>query len=181
LDVLIVDATKPVLFRDADLVFVTPDAVLGVMEVKSRARPSLIREAAEKLGQDMLLIRRHPNTRAFAGVFAFDEDGGETSSYLDAVVGPAQRAEEHIDFVCVGDSRFIRYWELDPERQPTRLLEAWHSYHLAGLARGYFIHNVVDSVSPEAVFRNNEVWFPREGKEPYRDGVRRANWAKGEC
>src|SRR5690348_10543597 len=35
LDVLIFKSSKPVLFRDADLVFVTPDSVVGVVEVKS--------------------------------------------------------------------------------------------------------------------------------------------------
>ena len=38
IDVLIVDARKPTLFRDGDLLIVTPDAVLGVIEVKTRLR-----------------------------------------------------------------------------------------------------------------------------------------------
>ena len=40
LDVLIRHASKPVLFRDGDLVLVTPDAVLGIIEVKSRLTPT---------------------------------------------------------------------------------------------------------------------------------------------
>src|SRR3990172_8423163 len=43
LDVLIYDSSKPVLFRDGDLAFVTPDAVVGVIEVKARATPTLLR------------------------------------------------------------------------------------------------------------------------------------------
>src|ERR1700746_1972099 len=35
LDIFIYDAASPVLFADADLVFVTPDAVIGVIEVKT--------------------------------------------------------------------------------------------------------------------------------------------------
>lgn len=75
LDVLVHDASKPLLFRDGDLVFVTPDAVLGVIEVKSRVTLSLFRESAQKLASDINLIRLHPNTRAFAALFAFDDDG----------------------------------------------------------------------------------------------------------
>ena len=36
LDVLVYERSAPVLFRDGDLVFVTPDAVLGIIEVKSK-------------------------------------------------------------------------------------------------------------------------------------------------
>src|SRR6058998_3443160 len=67
IDVLIVDSGKPVLFRDGDLVFVTPDAVLGVIEVKSRATPPIVGEVAAKLAETMLVVRLHPNTRAFGG------------------------------------------------------------------------------------------------------------------
>jgi hypothetical protein len=176
LDVLIVDAGKPVLFRDGDLVFVTPDAVVGVIEVKSRATPGIVAEAAEKLAADMLLVRLHPNTRAFAGLFAFEDGGGDSIAYLDAVGRPAIRWENRLDYVCVGRSRFIRYWQFNPENEK-RLYEGWHSYELPGLAPGYFIHNVIDSVSPESVFSNNEVWFPSGGKEPFRDGALKGAWA----
>ncbi len=35
IDILLYDNTKPVLYRDGDLVFVTPDAVRGIIEVKA--------------------------------------------------------------------------------------------------------------------------------------------------
>ena len=54
IDVLIFDADKPVLFKDGDLVFVTPDSVLGVLEIKTQATPSVVGKAAKKLADDML-------------------------------------------------------------------------------------------------------------------------------
>lgn len=179
LDVLITDASKPALFKDGDLAFVTPDAVLGVIEVKSRATPAILAEAAQKLATDMLLIRVHPNIRAFAEFFAFDDGGGRPDAYLRPLVQAAERWESRVDYACIGDGRFIRYWELNPEK-PKRFLHAWHSYRLPGLAPGYFVHNVVDSISPEAMFRNNEVWFPRTGKEPFRDGMLHAAWSQAD-
>lgn len=53
IDVLVFDSAKPVLFRDADLAFVTPDAVLGAIEVKSRTTAGTVATAAEKLATDM--------------------------------------------------------------------------------------------------------------------------------
>jgi hypothetical protein len=46
LDILICDSSKPVLFRDGDLVFVAPDAVLGVIEVKSKLTVTQFARAA---------------------------------------------------------------------------------------------------------------------------------------
>ncbi len=175
IDVLITDSSKPVLFRDGELVFVTPDTVLGVIEVKSVARPSIVAAAADKLAQTMLLVRLHPNIRAFAGIFAFDEEHGGPQAYLDAVAEASPRWENRVDFVSLGQARFIRYWPLNPD-EPKRVYEGWNSYLLDGLAPGYFVHNVVDAVSPESVLTNNDVWFPRQGKEPYRDGARPGVW-----
>ncbi len=175
IDVLIVDSGKPVLFRDGHLTFVTPDAVLGVIEVKSTATPAIVKGVAAKLVETMLLVRLHPNTRAFAGLFAFEEHNGNPRSYLSALADAAPRCENRLDFVCLGSSRFLRYWEFNPEN-PKRLYEGWNSYRLDGLAPGYFVHNVIDAISPESVLRNNDVWFPRGGKEPYRDAAQPGRW-----
>ena len=82
LDVLIHDGTKPVIFRDGDLAFVTPDAVLVIIEVKSRVTPTIFGQAASKVASDIGLVRLHANTRAFAAVFAFDAEPGLAENYL---------------------------------------------------------------------------------------------------
>ena len=178
LDVLIHDASKPVLFRDGDLVFVTPDAVLAIIEVKSRVTPTLFGDAVKKLASNIDLVRLHPNTRAVAALFAFDAEGTNSESYLEEVVGAARTWNERLDFAAIGPARFLKYWHLDPETQ-REMYQCWHSYQLPGrLAPGYFVHNVVDAVSPGSVFRNNEVWFPTTGKEPYRDALAKAAWTE---
>jgi len=178
LDVLIFKSSKPVLFRDGDLAFVTPDAVVGIVEVKSSVTPKSFSEAAKKLASDIQLVRKHPNFRAFAALFAFKENSGDSSAYLQALADSASSANECLDFASIGDSRFIRYWELTPEDE-RRMYERWHSYNLPRMAPGYFVHNVIDAVSSESVFSNKEVWFPSGGKEPYLDDKIKAVWARG--
>jgi hypothetical protein len=175
LDILIYDSSKPVVFRDGDLAIVTPDAVLGVIEVKASGSPSKLRAAAEKLATDMDLIRKHPNSHAFAGFIAFDDAGGSTQAYLRAVRDTAERWNNRLDFASIGRSRFIRYWHFDPYNSH-QVYEGWHSYALPDTAPGYFIHNVVDAISPQSVFSNREVWFPADSKEVYVDGERRGRW-----
>lgn len=175
-DVLIYDGSKPVLFKDGDLVFVTPDCVLGIIEVKSRVTNSLLRQAAKKLSADIGLVRIHGNTRAFAALFAFESDESQTAdTCLDAVVVASETWNHRVDFVALGRDRFIKYWNEDP-MNPKRPYYTWHSYRLPNLAAGFFFHNVIDAVSPESVFLNSDVWFPSEGKEPDRDGVKKSSW-----
>lgn len=178
IDILIHDSSKPVIFKDGDLVFVTPDAVLGLIEVKSRVNPTQFGKAANKLGKNIELVRLHPNTRAFAALFSYESADGALDACLDHARSSAPRRKQRLDFAAIGSSGFIKYWDLAPD-DSRRLYESWHSYNLAELAAGYFVHNVVDSVSPESVFSNSDVWFPARGKEPNRVGIRTGIWRVG--
>lgn len=191
-DVLIRDATKPVVFRDGDLAFVTPDAVLGIIEVKSRFTSHGFKEAVRKLAANIELVRLPPrsgrsicppNTWAFAALFIFEPDNANGQALLNILADVIKLPERRIDFASIGNSVFLKYWELNPARywhatheDQDRVYPAWHSYQLPSRAPGYFVHNAVDAISPESVFKNSEVWWPRGGKELYRDGYIKAAW-----
>jgi hypothetical protein len=175
IDILVHDASKPVVFRDGDLVFVTPDAVLGMIEVKSRVELSRFAKAIEKLSRNIEMVRLHANTRAFAAFFAFEIEGPVLENCLSRVAEGAPTWNHRLDFGALGESGFIKYWNEDPAN-PRHSYERWHSYKLSGTAAGYFVHNVVDAVSPQSVLPNNEVWFPTGGKEPHRVGVEPGRW-----
>lgn len=180
IDVLIHDMSKPVVFRDGDLVFVTPDAVLGIIEVKASVGRARFGEAADRLARNIEMIRLHPNTDAFSAFFAFEMEGAVLDGYLERVVTAAPTWNHRLDFAAIGDSYFIKYWHFDPKTQ-RRFYESWHDYDLPGLAPAYFVHNVIDAVSPQSVLSNNDVWFPAEGKEPHRIGTRRGHWTVREA
>jgi hypothetical protein len=175
LDILIFDSSKPVLFRDGDLAFVTPDAVVGVIEVKTRATPAVLATSASKLAQDMELVRTPGNSKAFAGIFAFESEPAPPETYLGALADAAEHHDNRVDFACLGCSRFLRYWHLNPENE-RHFYEGWQSYALSNMAAGYFLHNVIDAVSPTSVFRNEDVWFPTAGSQGFRDGEILARW-----
>lgn len=175
-DVLIYDATKPVLFRDGDLVFITPDAVFGIVEVKSRLTRTAFKQALGKLSQDIEIVRRHPNIRALAAIFAFEDDGGNTAGYLQDLKDSCLNYNQCVDLVAMGIDRFIRYWNLTPEL-PRRNNSRWHGYRMNNLAPGYFIHNMIEAVSPDSVPHNNEVWFPDLSKEAHLENRIQARWA----
>lgn len=167
IDILIHDSTKPVLFQDGDLVFVTPDAVLGIIEVKTSVDNSTFAESMGKLCDNIELVGY--SNRKLYGLFAYEDQTGGVDRTLgaikDSVRGEGNRI---VHCICLGDSKFIRYWNIDPEKN--RIADRWHAYELKGMAPGYFIHNVVEQICPQSVAQNQSLWYPREGKESHKIG-----------
>lgn len=176
MDVLIYDSAKPVLFRDGDLVFVTPDAVCGAIEVKSNLNNALFAKTVEKMTKNISSLSCFGRVDKLFAIFSF-ESSVTTEAALDILADAPKSSREVTDLVCLGDSHLIRWWYLGPEPR-NRKTEKWHSYRLQQTAPGYFLHNVVEFINPESVERNAELWFPKDGTELYKDGERKWPGAK---
>ena len=167
IDVLIYKADSPVFFRDGDLVFVPPDAVKGIIEVKTNMSTTILRQSLEKLKRigDMLhLDRRH----SIIGLFSYDSDINSNQSVLEELREICLERRQVVDLLCLGDSNFIRYWQHNPFERGNQLYEKWHSYVLDDMAYGYFIHNVLLTLNPTKL--RESLWFPEQSKEIHKDG-----------
>ena len=162
-DVLLYKADAPLLFKDGELVFLTPDAVLGIIEVKSRATRENIKETLDKLaaiGDKLGEDRSH----CFFGLFAYETTNSTNAAALQLLQTACDRPVRVVDFINLGCSCFIRWWEHDPAGTATSY-RRWHRYRLDKMAAGYFIANAIEFVSPHSVSQNNWLWFPEVGKE----------------
>lgn len=168
LDILVYDNSYPVLYRDGDLVFVSPDACRAIIEVKTRVNPRSLKEAALKLADAVEKIRLQSGGRAlFAGLFAYQIDGEDVEQYLEQVCVAARGSDRRvIDHVCLGASTFIKYWSLTPT-PPWREYKRWHCYDVKEMSAGYFIHNLLMHLAPQVHDIDTENWFPRNGKEQF--------------
>ena len=175
-DLLLYDNRQPVLFRNGDLVFVTPDAVLGIVEVKSKIRDrASLRKALASLSEDADVIRksRRRDKDLFVGLFSYETDlkaerHREVLEELQSVARGCRR--RIVNHVCLGCSHFSMFWPHSPDGPATTAYDTWHSYKLPDLAAGYFISNLVAFVAEDSVARNVEVWFPATSKELQRLG-----------
>jgi len=169
-DIWIYDSTKPLLFQDGDLVFVPPDAVLGVIEVKTSLNSTSFKIAAEDLSAKSELIRSRSISSRVFGLFSYEDLTGDINDTLaiikEVVNGQGSRI---IDLICLGQSMFIRHWSEDPISE-NRLVSRWHAYRLERKASGYFIHNIIEAICPYSVSEHQELWYPREGKEQHKIG-----------
>lgn len=168
IDVLIYDSSKPVLFRDGDLVFITPDAVCGVIEVKSSINNASFAIAVERLTQNISFICNRSRSDKLFGIFAF-ESSVTTEAALDILFKSANGSRNVTDLVCLGDSHFIRWWYQSPEDR-RKTVKKWCSYRPIQSSPGYFLHNIVEFINHESVEENAELWFPPDGKEQHKDG-----------
>jgi len=169
-DVLLYDNTQPVLYRDGDLVFITPSACKAIIEVKSTYSAQVYREASVSVSNIANLVRTsEPNINIFVGIFFYEMSENDSRLALQIL---KERTDESvsktIDHVCLGKDKFVKFWESNPEDESSQY-NTWHQYTLLNMSAGYFIHNLMSVISEHRLVRNENVWFPAEGKEARRD------------
>lgn len=177
-DIMIVRRDTATLFRDGDLMVVTPEGVRAIIEVKTRLESkNAIRKAAERLMSNSAKIwppsagdERLPGTNGWVGLFVY-EQRDTTQGCAEATLEAIEAARAHVTTAdnrngefqrlrcaCFGSDTLVREWP-DPPR--------WKAYKLTGLAPAYFISNVVAELSAVAI-ENRRAWFPyEEGKAPH--------------
>lgn len=164
IDMLIVDARLPTLFKDGDLLIVTPHAVRAIVEVKTKLKgPQAIKKVVSKLADNARLcsgIGSHG--KLWTGLFVF-EGNGDDARHKQILQGAkeswAQREPKMpVKAVSWGCRTFILFWG-DGEN-------VWRSYDLEDLAPSYFIGNLLLALGGWSVADGGYAWFPlREGKE----------------
>ena len=169
IDVLVYRNDSPVFFRDADLVFIPPEGVLAVIEVKSNITKSSLKDALLKLKH----IRNHFKSvlinRAIFGLFSFDEKINSNDDVLHILRQACKLESEVVDLISLGQSKLFKYFATDPNGG-RGIYNRWHSYTLKKMAPGYFIHDILLHVSPEIFWTNKTLLLPDESKEHQKDG-----------
>jgi hypothetical protein len=167
IDVLIYDSSYPILFQDGELVVITPDAVRGIIEVKSQATHNVLDEAMVKLSHNANIIHSGGGNNCFIGLFTYTTKVSNHDWVLSKLTQMAcGQRKKVITHVSLGMSHFFRYWDEDPQNR--NVTNKWHSYRLENLAPAYFLNNVLSSLSESSILLNQDVWFPGETKERYK-------------
>lgn len=176
-DILIVDSRKPTLFKEGDFLIVTPDAVFGIIEVKTKKSDKhAISEALIKLSEvEKICFESTFQNLVWTGLFIYegkdelDHNGSIQKKILGALGDSYNATNRPVNCISWGKNTFFRYWPEGSDADSPIHGPVWHSYKLLDMAPSYFMGNLVDSLSaidnPRAVF----AWFPKlEGKETYR-------------
>lgn len=167
IDILICNDAAPILFRDGDFIISTADCVRAAIEVKTKLTPAELLKTIQGLDGISKILRRHCiHPRPFLGLFCYEPTTAKPQTVFDALKSFNGRTSDYpIRAMCFGDSQYYRYWEHNPQQKARRPYDSWHAYDLPEKAVGYFIHNLVEYLFPNAVERAELMWYPAQGKE----------------
>lgn len=170
IDVLISSRDKPTLFRDGELLLITPDAVAGIIEVKTRV-PTDLNDVLMKLADDVAMIRED-NPRCRAGLFIYESyPGNNRHERILRLLKEVTHGDEKrvVNWLAAGPNLFFRYWHDGNDVASPAHGPVWHSYALKDLAHAYFLSNAVWDTCPNIDLAMQFAWFPVEGgKERFR-------------
>lgn len=164
-DVLVVDASRPTLFKDGDLLIVTPDAVRGVIEVKTELRnQGEISEALTKLATIEEMCRDSTGLdRVWTGLFAFQGSRAITPRLLEGLRQAHRATARHVNCISCGKDIFVRFWARGRDVESPVRGAVWHAYELRGVAPSYFVGNLIDSIGSVDNSTASFAWFPLVG------------------
>ena len=168
IDILVYDKERPKLFRNGDFIITTPDAVQGIIEVKSTFYPKKFKSELKKISKNIKYIRddgkRRPREgKIFAGLVYFSIKSPIGESLLSTLSEICNEVNSEIDYIVIGHDYIVKYWEFGPTGENG--YKKWHLYKLSSLGFGYFVGNVIQDICRYSVIGNNSFWFPNESKE----------------
>ena len=175
IDILIVDGNTPTLFRDGDLMLVTPDCVRAVIEVKTEiATSGDATTCAIKLAEIGKLCRDSQAPVPWLGLFSYECPLQNSSLLLNALATAYDQSLVPINAFAYGKNRFIRFWKAGEREHgdaaDTAVAARWRSYKLPRLASAYFVGNTVDALSTLNRNTNAYAWYPlKDGKRVHME------------
>lgn len=171
IDIIIFRKDFPLIFQCSDFVIVPKEAVLGIVEVKTRLCTRDFHEVYLKAHKNGQII----GAQVFNGIFAYESDM-HFSKLPETISETCRSYYENVNHIAFGASYFMKYW---PDGQPNGSPhDKYHIYKISDLAFGYFISNLVENVHtqitgddriPESM---NRIMYPIENtKEAHRKHV----------
>jgi len=176
IDLIIYDTAFPLLFSEGDFVILTPEAVRGIIEVKTNienlSKKKLL-EMVEKANNDGKFISEGQlrKKHLFNGIFGYEGYNNtrtriitQTKSFL------SESVKKHIfspnsDFYllnhfCFNNKYFLRYWRNE---------YSYSLYDLEDLSFSFFISNIIFYLSEQRIQHESNLWFPieKEGRKKH--------------
>lgn len=163
IDLIIYDDASPVLFKEGDLIILTPDAVRGIIEVKANLQNQGITNVLKKAnanGQFIFSGKENKKQKFFNGVFSYEgySDGFNIDTFsknyrdsnTDFEADPDYKKFK-VNHVSLNKDWFVKLW--DGDSNPHSL------YNIQDLSFSFFISNLIDTLSNKTVRRNNFIWY----------------------
>ena len=166
IDLIIYDTHYPVLFSEGDFVIITPEAVRGIIEVKTRLRNrSSLSEAIRKsckIGKFIFKGKKNKNP-IFNGIFSYEGFENTNRNNCQNIVNLIKNilyefmnedneAKNYVvNHISLNRDIFIKSWQFENKLS---------IYKLRNLSFSYFISNLIYYITDEPIIHERDMWFP---------------------
>lgn len=171
IDVLIVDRSLPTLFKEGELLIVTPESVRAIIEVKTRLRTNKeITNAVSQLAECKAVAQSHAERKnVWAGLFVY-QGGRERHADILNALGQVHRGKDTcIDVVAFGEDTLVKFFPVPVDKGGVHPANAWHSFDVPGVAAANFVASLIEALVPPTVDPGTFAWFmlPKGSKPRY--------------
>ena len=168
IDILIVDRASPTLFKDGDLLIVTPEVVRGIIEVKTTLTgPKEIDDACQKLSDILALCYHHRNKDRrllWAGLFVYDGDTTQSRNLLSGVCKAYERIPCPIGGIGYGSDTLLHFGERVQLAKDRIEQNCWAIWDAPEMAASYFVGLMLNHWFNVAQYSQPIAWLPGQAE-----------------
>jgi len=166
IDLIIYDTSFPVLFKDNDFVILTPDSVLGIIEVKANATNQGLQAIVKKANENGKFIfdaRMDKSKPLFNGIFSYESTINNVDTIANHIKTPWEELDNNndrikycVNHISLNQNWFYNIWEHEFKNGNS----PHYLYEISELSFSFFISNLMDWISVTSVIENSNLWFP---------------------
>ncbi|MFH1287288.1 MAG: DUF6602 domain-containing protein [bacterium] len=187
IDVLLYGKEKPLLFQSGEFVLVTPDAVKGVIEVKTSGK-EIKKKSLKTLSEIGKKVKSESgNASFFVGIIGYCYNLPEikkkkgqgitkVTNVLLAIQSCASKfADKEIKCVSLGKDCIIIFNEkIESAKKPKK----WMAYKVEDKAFAYFVYFIICCLNKEWASKNKKIIFPDENNAIFIKDISRTGRKK---
>lgn len=162
IDILIINRSRPTLFKDGDLVIVSADAVRAMIEVKTNLDgQSKVEEALVKLcSNDRVCFNAGQARRIWTGLFVYNGQDNQDEVLLRSLQAAWEQTNMEVNCVSFGSNTWVVGRRgASPEDIAGRRVR-WQSWIMPRLAPTYFLGNLLRHIADIDDRSGGMVWSP---------------------
>ncbi|KOP36109.1 hypothetical protein DBB36_19335 [Flavobacterium sp. WLB] len=166
IDLIIYDTSCPILFKENDFVILTPDSILGIIEVKANATNQGLQQIVKKSNENGKFIfdaKTDKSKPIFNGIFSYDSTVNNVDTIATSIKLPwdeiNQDPNKHkfcVNHISLNQNWFYKFWE----QEFNELRDSHFIYKIEELSFSFFISNLMDWIGGRSVLENSNLWFP---------------------
>lgn len=141
IDIIVYRNDIPLLFKKGDFIIAPQEAVLGIIEVKTKLYYGNIEETIRKSHENGKLV----NQEIFNGIFSYNNYDERQDGRLhleNKIKEVLSNYAGKVNYISFGKDYFLKYWK---DGEPNNLPDnKYNLYRIEDLAFGYFISNLIE-------------------------------------